>query len=108
MSSGRGRAFFRSAGALAPSPCPEPLCRHARRPVTRVLRFNAAHLVHIRLSDDETRARDGKCNTPMARANYRLAVSVAGEIDARTGYVMYLLYCSISLRASWDPLDHRN
>jgi 6-pyruvoyltetrahydropterin/6-carboxytetrahydropterin synthase len=60
--------------------------------VTRVLRFNAAHRVHNpALSDEDNRALYGKCNNPNWHGhNYRLEVSVAGEIDARSGYVMDL------------------
>ena len=60
--------------------------------VTRLLRFNAAHRVHNpALSDDENASLFGKCNNPNWHGhNYRLEVSVHGEIDTRTGYVMDL------------------
>jgi 6-pyruvoyltetrahydropterin/6-carboxytetrahydropterin synthase len=79
--------------------------------VTRRLRFNAAHRVHNpALSDAENAALFGKCNNPNWHGhNYELEVSVTGEIDERTGYVIDLG----ELRALVDrevveKLDHRN
>ena len=60
--------------------------------VTRRLRFNAAHRVHNpALSEEENAAIFGKCNNPNWHGhNYILDVSVQGEIDPRTGYVLDL------------------
>lgn len=60
--------------------------------VTRRLKFNAAHRVHNpALSAEENRATFGKCNNPYGHGhNYTLDVSVTGEIDPVTGYVMDL------------------
>src|SRR5688500_19942662 len=60
--------------------------------VTRRMTFNAAHRVHNpALSDEENRAIFGKCNNPNWHGhNYVLEVSVAGDIDERTGYVVDL------------------
>lgn len=60
--------------------------------VTRRLNFNAAHRLHNpALSDAENRELFGPCNNPNWHGhNYRLDVSVDGEVDARTGYVMDL------------------
>ena len=79
--------------------------------VTRRLRFNAAHRVHNpELSDDENRALFGKCNNPNWHGhNYVLEVSVEGEIDQRTGYVVDLgILQSIVQREIIDHVDHRN
>ena len=67
--------------------------------VTRRLRFNAAHRVHNpALSDAENTALFGKCNNPNWHGhNYALEVSVEGEVDPVTGYVIDL-----------GHLDHRN
>ncbi|HNV76900.1 MAG TPA: 6-carboxytetrahydropterin synthase, partial [Gemmatimonadaceae bacterium] len=60
--------------------------------VTRRLRFNAAHRVHNpALSDAENTALFGKCNNPNWHGhNYALEVSVEGEVDPVTGYVIDL------------------
>src|SRR5687768_14290639 len=56
---------------------------------TRRVRFNAAHRVYNpSLTDEENDALFGKCNNPNWHGhNYTLDVSVAGEIEPRTGYV---------------------
>ena len=60
--------------------------------ITRRLRFNAAHRVHNpALSDAENTRIFGKCNNPNGHGhNYTLDVSVRGDIDPRTGYVIDL------------------
>jgi len=54
--------------------------------------FNAAHRVHNpELSDAENLRLFGKCNNPNWHGhNYTLDVSVRGDIDPRTGYVIDL------------------
>ena len=79
--------------------------------VTRRLRFNAAHRVHNpALSDEENAAIFGKCNNPNWHGhNYTLDVSVEGEIDERTGYVMDLsVVKELVRREIVDKVDHRN
>ncbi len=79
--------------------------------VTRRMTFNAAHRVHNpELSDEENRATFGKCNNPNWHGhNYVLEVSVAGEIDERTGYVVDLgVVKDVVQQAVVDHLDHRN
>ena len=79
--------------------------------VTRRLRFNAAHRVHNpELSDEENRRLFGKCNNPNWHGhNYVLEVSVEGEIDARTGYVMDLgRLRDLVERELIEHVDHRN
>ncbi|MEO7966193.1 MAG: 6-carboxytetrahydropterin synthase [Gemmatimonadaceae bacterium] len=79
--------------------------------VTRRLRFNAAHRVHnAALSDAENKELFGKCNNPNWHGhNYELEVSVTGEIDERSGYVIDLsVLRSLVDREVVDKLDHRN
>ena len=79
--------------------------------VTRVLRFNAAHRVHNpALSDEENARLFGKCNNPNWHGhNYRLEVSIKGQIDGRTGYVMDLgVLRAIVEGVVIDGTDHRN
>ena len=78
---------------------------------TRRLRFNAAHRVHnASLSDAENAALFGKCNNPNWHGhNYVLDVSIEGEIDERSGYVMDLaILRAIVEREVTSHLDHRN
>lgn len=79
--------------------------------VTRRLRFNAAHRVHNpALSDAENSRLFGKCNNPNWHGhNYTLEVSVSGDIDPTSGYVMDLgRLKAIVEREVIDLLDHRN
>ena len=79
--------------------------------VTRRLRFNAAHRVHNPgLSSDENIALFGKCNNPNWHGhNYLLEVSVTGEIDPRTGYVIDLAKLrDLVERELVDHIDHKN
>lgn len=79
--------------------------------VTRRLRFNAAHRVHNpELSDQENHEIYGKCNNPNWHGhNYVLEVSVTGEIDPVTGYVIDLgKLKELVERSVIDHIDHRN
>lgn len=79
--------------------------------VTRRLQFNAAHRVHNpELSDDENLRLFGKCNNPNWHGhNYTLEVSVGGDIDPTTGYVMDLgKLKAIVEREVVSQVDHRN
>jgi 6-pyruvoyltetrahydropterin/6-carboxytetrahydropterin synthase len=79
--------------------------------VTRRLHFNAAHRVHNpALSDAENTALFGKCNNPNWHGhNYVLDVSVKGEIDKKTGYVVDLSKLkAVVNREVIDKVDHRN
>ena len=79
--------------------------------VTRRLRFNAAHRLHNpALSDEENAALFGKCNNPNWHGhNYTLDVSVRGEIDDRTGYVIDLAVLKrIVEQKAVDLIDHKN
>jgi 6-pyruvoyltetrahydropterin/6-carboxytetrahydropterin synthase len=79
--------------------------------VTRRLQFNAAHRVHNpALSDAENTELFGKCNNPNWHGhNYRLDVSVKGEISPKTGYVIDLARLKdVVAREVIDKVDHRN
>ena len=60
--------------------------------VTRKVSFNAAHRLHNPTKSDEwNRTTYGKCNSPNWHGhNYVLEVTVAGEPDPDTGYVVDL------------------
>jgi 6-pyruvoyltetrahydropterin/6-carboxytetrahydropterin synthase len=79
--------------------------------VTRVVRFNAAHRLHNPAKSDEWNRRTfGKCNNPNGHGhNYTLEVTVAGEPDPETGYVIDLarLKQIIEERVVAE-LDHRH
>jgi 6-pyruvoyltetrahydropterin/6-carboxytetrahydropterin synthase len=79
--------------------------------VTRRLQFSAAHRVHNpALSDEENERLFGKCNNPHWHGhNYTLEVSVEGEVDERTGYVMDLAQVKeVATRELVEKMDHRN
>ena len=79
--------------------------------VTRRMHFNAAHRVHNpALSDEENQRLFGRCNNPNWHGhNYILDVSVAGPVEARTGYVMDLAVLKrVVQEAVIDKIDHRN
>ena len=79
--------------------------------VTRRLQFNAAHRVHNpALSDEENSRLFGKCNNPNWHGhNYTLDVSVRGEVDERTGYVIDLAVLKrIAEQKAVDLIDHKN
>ncbi|MEZ4700692.1 MAG: 6-carboxytetrahydropterin synthase [Rhodothermales bacterium] len=60
--------------------------------VTRTVHFNAAHRLHNPDRSDEWNRRVfGKCNNPNWHGhNYTMEVTVAGEPDPETGYVIDL------------------
>jgi 6-pyruvoyltetrahydropterin/6-carboxytetrahydropterin synthase len=82
-----------------------------RSAVTRRVHFNAAHRLHNpERPDDWNRATFGACNNPSFHGhNYELDVTVEGEIDPETGYVMDLgrLNDLVEERLL-QRLDHRN
>ena len=78
---------------------------------TRTVRFNAAHRLHNPAKSDEwNRETFGKCNYPNWHGhNYTLDVTVAGEPDPDTGYVIDLGALKQLLHEKVvDKLDHRN
>ena len=79
--------------------------------VTRRVHFSAGHRLHNPdLSVDENRETYGLCNNPTGHGhNYDLEVSVEGEVDPVTGYVMDLKRLKALLGATvLTDLDHAN
>ena len=82
-----------------------------RSAVTRRVHFNAAHRLHNPdRPDDWNRATFGACNNPSFHGhNYELDVTVEGEIDPETGYVMDLGRLNELVEERLlGRLDHRN
>lgn len=79
--------------------------------ITRRERFNAAHkLYRQEWSDEQNREIFGKCSNPNWHGhNYELYVTVKGEINPETGFVIDLkeLKKIITVYVT-DELDHRN
>jgi 6-pyruvoyltetrahydropterin/6-carboxytetrahydropterin synthase len=61
--------------------------------LTRRYWFSASHRLHCdEMSESENQAVYGKCNNPHGHGhNYALEVTVAGQVDARTGMVCNLV-----------------
>jgi 6-pyruvoyltetrahydropterin/6-carboxytetrahydropterin synthase len=79
--------------------------------ITRKAHFNAAHRMHNPNQSDAWNAETfGKCNYPNWHGhNYNIEVTVAGEPDPDTGYVMDLGRLKrIMEEAVIEPCDHRN
>lgn len=79
--------------------------------VTRKVRFNAAHRLHNPDKSDEwNRDQFGVCNNPNWHGhNYVLEVTVAGEPDAETGFVIDLADLKrIITDQVVEKCDHRN
>jgi 6-pyruvoyltetrahydropterin/6-carboxytetrahydropterin synthase len=78
--------------------------------VTRRVHFSAAHRLHNpALGDEENRRVFGLCNSPNWHGhNYELDVTVEGEPDPATGYVVDLAVLRDAAGSVVDELDHRN
>ena len=79
--------------------------------VTRKAHFNAAHRLHNPdQPDDWNRETFGKCNSPNWHGhNYELDVTVAGEPDPDTGFVVDLARLKeVIAERVVEPLDHKN
>lgn len=79
--------------------------------VNRKAHFNAAHRLFREEWDDARNERVfGKCSNPNYHGhNYELVVSVTGEIDAETGFVMDLkLLKDLIWQEIEVPFDHKN
>ena len=77
--------------------------------ITRVVGFSAAHRYHSdALTEEENRRVFGKCHREHGHGhNYRLEVTVGGEVDPVTGMVMNLADLDAVLREQVvEPLDH--
>jgi 6-pyruvoyltetrahydropterin/6-carboxytetrahydropterin synthase len=78
---------------------------------TRLVRFNAAHRVYNPAwSDERNQATFGKCNNPNWHGhNYTLEITIEGEVDPDTGYVMDLGELKRIAEAELiRHLDHKN
>ena len=79
--------------------------------VSRKAHFNAAHRLYREDWDfEKNEAIFGKCNNPRYHGhNYDLIVSVTGEIDQETGYVVDMKVLKDLIKAHVeDPMDHKN
>jgi len=79
--------------------------------VTRKAEFSAAHrLFNPKFSDEENEAIFDKCNNPSGHGhNYTLEVTVAGEPNSGTGYVMDLKKLSRLLDEEViEKVDHKH
>ncbi|MBP6977448.1 MAG: 6-carboxytetrahydropterin synthase [Lentimicrobiaceae bacterium] len=79
--------------------------------VTRRERFNAAHrLFRSEWSDEKNREVFGKCSNPLWHGhNYEIFITVKGEIDPATGFLVNLRDLSqIITTFIIDRVDHKN
>jgi 6-pyruvoyltetrahydropterin/6-carboxytetrahydropterin synthase len=79
--------------------------------VHRKEHFNATHRLHNPNWDDETNERIfGKCNNPEFHGhNYDLIVSVTGEVDRESGYVVDMKILKELIRKYViERYDHKN
>ncbi len=79
--------------------------------VSRKAHFNAAHrLFRAEWSEEKNNAVFGKCNNPNFHGhNYELIVSVFGEIDQETGFVIDMKILKELIKNEVEEaLDHKN
>jgi 6-pyruvoyltetrahydropterin/6-carboxytetrahydropterin synthase len=79
--------------------------------LTRRETFNAAHKLHVEeWSDEKNRATFGKCsNRNWHGHNYQLFVTVAGQPDPLTGFVLDAKKLSVIVNEEViDQVDHQN
>ena len=79
--------------------------------ISRKAHFNAAHRLYRKdWTFEKNDAVFGKCNNPNFHGhNYDLTVSVTGEIDPETGYVIDVkLLAEIIKEEIEDKFDHKN
>jgi len=79
--------------------------------VSRKAHFNAAHrLFRADWSDEKNNEIFGKCNNPNYHGhNYELIVSVYGEIDPETGFVMDMKILKDLIKSEIEEaFDHKN
>ena len=78
--------------------------------LTRKAEFSASHYYHNPdFTPEENRRIFGKCNNPHGHGhNYTLEVTVKGEVDPRSGFVVDLKQLKeIMHREVLDAMDHR-
>src|SRR6476660_9849009 len=79
--------------------------------VSRRAHFNAAHRLYRKdWSNEKNDSVFGKCNNPNFHGhNYELLVSVTGEINPETGYVIDIKDLSDLIFTEVEtPFDHKN
>ena len=79
--------------------------------ITRRERFNAAHrLYREEFTDEQNLEVFGKCSNPKWHGhNYELFVTVKGDIDEKTGFLVNLKKLSKIIRKQViEKLDHKN
>lgn len=79
--------------------------------VTRKEHFNAAHRVYrVEWTDEQNQEVFGKCANPNWHGhNYDLYVTVKGEPNVETGFVMDIKKLSVLIREEViEKLDHKN
>jgi 6-pyruvoyltetrahydropterin/6-carboxytetrahydropterin synthase len=79
--------------------------------VSRKAHFNAAHRLHRKdWSHEKNEEIFGLCNNPNFHGhNYELIVSVTGEIDQETGYVIDMKVLKDIIKSEVeDTFDHKN
>jgi 6-pyruvoyltetrahydropterin/6-carboxytetrahydropterin synthase len=79
--------------------------------ITRRETFNAAHrLFRKEWSDEKNFEVFGRCSNPNWHGhNYELFITIRGEIDTKTGFVMNLKQLSHIIKTKViDKLDHKN
>jgi 6-pyruvoyltetrahydropterin/6-carboxytetrahydropterin synthase len=77
----------------------------------RRYRFSASHLYRrAEWTEEENRRHFGKCaNLPGHGHNYRLFVTVTGEVDPQTGFLVDLMALDAAVRERvLEPLDHQH
>lgn len=79
--------------------------------ITRVESFSACHRLHSpQLNDVDNKNIFGKCNNPNGHGhNYKIEVTVRGEVDSKTGMVMNLVDLKDCIEKSvMATMDHKN
>ncbi|EDV27034.1 6-pyruvoyl tetrahydrobiopterin synthase [Trichoplax sp. H2] len=79
--------------------------------IKRIESFSAAHRLHSPFfTDEENRALYGKCNHENGHGhNYKLEVTLKGEIDLKTGMVMNIADLKVIINeVIMKQLDHKN
>jgi 6-pyruvoyltetrahydropterin/6-carboxytetrahydropterin synthase len=79
--------------------------------VSRKAHFNAAHRLYRKdWADEKNEEIFGKCNNPNFHGhNYELVVSVSGEIDPETGFVIDVKILKDLIKSEVeDYMDHKN
>jgi len=79
--------------------------------VTRIESFSSAHRLHCKdLSEEENAKLYGPCNNPNGHGhNYKMEVTVRGEIDPQTGMVMNVTDLKALIhKYVFNVMDHKN